>query len=260
MKSSKNVISSKNDCSWFDSHNARLIILCATLGVFGAHKFAQHKNFQGIIYILLDLTLVGIILTLILSWFDLIFLTAKSDNRPGNMMFGAAFILLESFVLIHGSSNVVVKNINPLFVEAKDSFVSVESSVADPEPTLTEDEVIEDKKIIATVDGETVPVFTTENGEVPEKITVEQKDVVFVVEQPQKSENNISEPAPVVTEKAVETVVKTVEPVKAVEEKKDVVQPAPQPKQVKKSEASVDNKGADDDFGSFSLYNMITGA
>ena len=253
MKSSKNAISSKNDCSWFDSENARLIILCATLGVFGAHKFAQHKNFQGIIYILLDLTLVGIILTLILSWFDLIFLTAKPDNRPGNMMFGAAFILLESFVLIHGSSNVVVKNINPLFVEAKDSFVSVESSVADPEPTLTEDGVIEDKKIIATVDGEVVPVFTTENGEVPEKITVEQEDVVFVVEQPRKSENNISEPAPAVVEN-------TVEPVKAVEEKKDVVQPAPQPKQVKKSEVPVDNKDADDDFGSFSLYNMITGA
>lgn len=81
-----------NTCSWFDTENARLIIFCALFGVFGVHKFAQKKIFQGICFILLDLTIIGLVISWLWAWFGLIALTVKKDNKPGNMIFGAVFI------------------------------------------------------------------------------------------------------------------------------------------------------------------------
>jgi TM2 domain-containing membrane protein YozV len=83
----------KNDCSWFDTDNARLIILCALFGFVGAHKFAQGKKGQGWLFIILDLTIVGVLVTAIWAFLDLLFLTIKKDNKPGNMIFGAFFLL-----------------------------------------------------------------------------------------------------------------------------------------------------------------------
>ena len=83
----------KNDCSWFDTENARLIILCALFGFVGAHKFAMGKKGQGWCFILLDLTIVGILISAIWAFIDLLFLTIKKDNKPGNMIFGAFFLM-----------------------------------------------------------------------------------------------------------------------------------------------------------------------
>ena len=83
----------KNECSWFDTDNARLIILCALFGFVGAHKFAQGKKGQGWLFIILDLTIVGLLITAIWAFLDLLFLTIKKDNKPGNMIFGAFFLL-----------------------------------------------------------------------------------------------------------------------------------------------------------------------
>ena len=97
--------------TWFDSENARLILLCATLGIFGAHKFAQHKTFQGILFILLDLTIFGFLITLIWSFLDLIFLTAKPDNKPGNIILGSVFILVGiSASAFSGGANLLLEN------------------------------------------------------------------------------------------------------------------------------------------------------
>lgn len=89
----KQVREVKNDCSWFDTENARLIILCALFGFVGAHKFAQGKNGQGLLFIILDLTIVGIIVSAVWAFLDLLFLTIKKDNKPGNMIFGSFFLL-----------------------------------------------------------------------------------------------------------------------------------------------------------------------
>ena len=89
----KQVSETKNDCSWFDTANARLIILCALFGFVGAHKFAQGKKGQGWLFIILDLTIVGLLVTAIWAFLDLLFLTIKKDNKPGNMIFGAFFLL-----------------------------------------------------------------------------------------------------------------------------------------------------------------------
>ena len=89
----KQVREIKNDCSWFDTENARLIILCALFGFVGAHKFAQGKKGQGWLFIILDLTIVGLLVTAIWAFLDLLFLTIKKDNKPGNMIFGAFFLL-----------------------------------------------------------------------------------------------------------------------------------------------------------------------
>lgn len=88
----------KNDCSWFDTDNARLIILCALFGFVGAHKFAQGKKGQGWLFIMLDLTIVGVLITAIWAFLDLLFLTITKDNKPGNMIFGAFFLLFGLFV------------------------------------------------------------------------------------------------------------------------------------------------------------------
>lgn len=82
-----------NKYDWFDTENARLIILCALFGVFGVHKFAQHKTGQGILFILLDLTIIGILISFIWAFFNLISLTIKRDNKPANMILGAAFLI-----------------------------------------------------------------------------------------------------------------------------------------------------------------------
>ena len=90
----KKIVKQENGeaCSWFDTENARLIIFCALFGIFGVHKFAQKKIFQGICFILLDLTIVGLVVSWIWAWFGLIALTVKKDNKPGNMIFGTVFI------------------------------------------------------------------------------------------------------------------------------------------------------------------------
>lgn len=89
----KQVRNVNNDCSWFDTDNARLIILCALFGFVGAHKFAQGKNGQGWLFIILDLTIVGIIVSAVWAFIDLLFLTIKQDNKPGNMILGSVFLL-----------------------------------------------------------------------------------------------------------------------------------------------------------------------
>ena len=83
----------KNDCSWFDTDNARLIILCALFGVVGAHKFAMGKKGQGWLFIILDLTIIGIIVSAVWAFIDLLFLTIKKDNKPGNMIMGSFFLM-----------------------------------------------------------------------------------------------------------------------------------------------------------------------
>ena len=87
-----------NTCSWFDTENARLIILCAILGIFGAHKFAMGKKGQGWCFIILDLTIIGILISAIWAFFDLLFLTVKRDNKPGNMILGSIFLVFSLLV------------------------------------------------------------------------------------------------------------------------------------------------------------------
>ncbi len=242
------------DCSWFDSQNASLIILCATLGIFGAHKFAQHKNFQGFIYILLDLTLFGIILTFILSWFDLVFLTAKSDNRPGNMILGSVFILLESFVLIPGSSNVIIRNVG---IDNEKQEISEHKNT----------DVITKTDIVYSVDGFKASDFTIDDGKVPDKIAVEQDAVVL----PEETADKSSEPIKDSEQKVVEKIVQNIEiaPVDVVEKKpeptvkpKPVLKPKKKQQPVKSTEvrAAVSQDVDNDEFGNFSLYDMISGS
>ena len=258
----KKSVHPENSSSWFDSKNARYIVLCATLGIFGAHKFAQHKYFQGIFYILLDLTVFGIILTVILSWLDLIFLTAKSDNRPGNMILGSIFILFESFVLIPQSSSLVIKNISS---EPKDMVITIEEkAVLDDDTEQIVAKAEDDDAPISksdTIDKVLeMPLFVTESGDVPTRVTVEKDNSIMLMvgsdthEETPKKETIESKP------------VVSVEPVKEPAEKaaaKEPVQPkvVEVPKQAKNDKASSDDKNqdTDDDFGSFSLYGMIAG-
>ena len=82
-----------NSVSWFDNDNARLILLCAVFGFVGAHKFAQRKFFQGICFILLDLTVVGIIVSMIWALCDLVSLTIQKTNKAGNIIFGSVLLM-----------------------------------------------------------------------------------------------------------------------------------------------------------------------
>lgn len=105
----KKVHENTNSCSWFDTENARLIILCALFGFLGVHKFAQGKKVQGWVFIALDLTIFGILITLIWSFFDLLFLTIRKDNKPGNMIFGACFLVFNLLFACFAPSTTVVE-------------------------------------------------------------------------------------------------------------------------------------------------------
>jgi len=87
---------------WFDADNLKLILLCAIFGMFGVHKFAQQKTGQGIAFILLDLTVVGLVVTFVWSLINLIQFTTKTTNPTGNIICG--FVLI--FVNIFAVSNV----------------------------------------------------------------------------------------------------------------------------------------------------------
>lgn len=244
----------KTNCSWFDSENARLIILCATLGIFGVHKFAQRKNFQGVMYILLDLTIFGIILTVILSWLDLIFLTAKSENRPGNMMFGAAFILLESFILIPSSSSVVIKHID----SPKDSVVmTVETVQEETEAEKSKQPVTEQDNVIKQADFSKIEIIPA--PELNDKL----EDIDrLVVEERQSSQIGTNEE---MTQNALPIIEeKSVEPAKVdfpVAKKEPVQQKRTEYKPEAKTSLETDkHDNEDDDFEHFSLYNMVTGS
>lgn len=89
----KKVQKNTDSCGWFDTDNARLIILCAIFGMFGVHKFVQGKKGQGWLFILLDLTIIGLVVTWIWSLIDLVKFTVKKGNKPGNMILGSVFLL-----------------------------------------------------------------------------------------------------------------------------------------------------------------------
>lgn len=103
----------KNDCNWFDTDNARLIILCALFGFVGAHKFAMGKKGQGWLFIILDLTIVGIIVSAVWAFLDLLSLTIKKDNKPGNMILGSVFLLFSLISFFPASVAVFNDNSKP---------------------------------------------------------------------------------------------------------------------------------------------------
>ena len=83
------------------------------MGIFGANKFAQLKIGQVILFLLLDITLFGLIATAIWAFLDLIFLTAKPTNKPGNMIFGSMFIILSlSVSMFIGTADLFMDNKN----------------------------------------------------------------------------------------------------------------------------------------------------
>lgn len=121
-----------NTCSWFDTENARLIIFCALFGIFGVHKFAQKKIFQGICFILLDLTIIGLVISWLWAWFGLIALTVKKDNKPGNMIFGSVFIWVSVLSISIGVDSFMGTNDKALVKETADvEMVSNEQELAD---------------------------------------------------------------------------------------------------------------------------------
>lgn len=147
----KTVREVKNDCPWFDTDNARLIILCALLGFVGAHKFAEGKKAQGWCFILLDLTVVGIIVTMIWAFFDLLVLTIKKDNKPGNMILGSVFLLSNllfpacAYVFdtpskkVDNGQIVISKTVKPVSKSAETVKIEIEDDVK-PEPVDLEAE------------------------------------------------------------------------------------------------------------------------
>ena len=56
--------------SW-NTEKTRTMILCSLLGIFGVHKFYQGKTAQGVIFILLDITIIGILITAIWAFINI---------------------------------------------------------------------------------------------------------------------------------------------------------------------------------------------
>ena len=119
----KKVQENTNSCSWFDNENARLIILCSVFGVFGAHKFAQGKKGQGWLFILLDLTVIGILVAAIWALIDLVFLTVNKTNKPGNIILGSAFIMCNLCGFIPEITNIYTESSGPTITKIEKTDV-----------------------------------------------------------------------------------------------------------------------------------------
>ncbi|MBR3510784.1 MAG: TM2 domain-containing protein [Alphaproteobacteria bacterium] len=86
-KTVKKTVKSNNEI-YFDNENLKLILICFLFGVFGVHKFMQGKKGQGICFILLDLTVFGILVSFIWAFCNLISFTFQKNNKIGNMIVG----------------------------------------------------------------------------------------------------------------------------------------------------------------------------
>ena len=87
------------------------MLLCALLGIFGIHKFYQGKKGQGILFILLDLTVIGVFITAIWTFINLIQLTIDEENTDKEFAIGIILIILGSIGSI-GSTRFINININ----------------------------------------------------------------------------------------------------------------------------------------------------
>ncbi len=81
--------------SW-NTEKTRTMILCSLLGIFGVHKFYQGKTAQGVIFILLDITIIGILITAIWAFINLIQLTINKKNTDKEFIVGIVLLLLNS--------------------------------------------------------------------------------------------------------------------------------------------------------------------
>ena len=119
----------KNSDIYFDTENVKLILLCFLFGVFGVHKFVQGKRGQGIAFVLLDLTIVGFIVTAIWSWCNLIALTFKKDNKVGNMVVGACCIAGSLFGMPSSFDEVKTILIKENIISEQESYINHETLV-----------------------------------------------------------------------------------------------------------------------------------
>ena len=87
-KKSNKVANQTKQNVYFDNENLKLILICFLFGIFGVHKFMQGKKGQGICFILLDLTIIGLLISFVWAFFNLFSLTFKSGNKAGNMIIG----------------------------------------------------------------------------------------------------------------------------------------------------------------------------
>ena len=69
------------------------MVLCAFLGIFGAHKFYVGQKKLGIAFIVLDLTIIGLIVTMVWSFIDLIMMTVDKKNSKNEFIVGIVLLL-----------------------------------------------------------------------------------------------------------------------------------------------------------------------
>jgi len=69
------------------------MVLCAFFGIFGAHKFRQGKIKTGILFIILDLTIIGILATMICSFVDLVLMTIDRNNSKNEFALGLVLLV-----------------------------------------------------------------------------------------------------------------------------------------------------------------------
>jgi TM2 domain-containing membrane protein YozV len=82
------------------------MVLCAFLGIFGAHKFYTGQKRQGIAFIVLDLTIIGIIVSAIWAFINLFLMTIDKRNSKNELIVGILLLLFAG-----GSSQYVSREV-----------------------------------------------------------------------------------------------------------------------------------------------------
>lgn len=90
-----------------NTEKSRTMLLCGLFGIFGVHEFYQKHYLKGAIYILLDLTVVGIVFSAIWAFISLAKMTLNKKNTDEEFVFGTIALLISLLITIS-----IMKNIN----------------------------------------------------------------------------------------------------------------------------------------------------
>ena len=101
-----------------NTEKSRIMLLCGLFGIFGVHEFYQKHYLKGAIYILLDLTVVGIVFSAIWQLLTLVKMILNKKNTDEEFIFGTIFLLIQLFII-----SLLIRNINSNVVYEKKTTI-----------------------------------------------------------------------------------------------------------------------------------------
>ncbi|MGN0929982.1 MAG: hypothetical protein ACI4N3_05065 [Alphaproteobacteria bacterium] len=88
-----------------NTEKSRIMLLCGIFGIFGFHEFYQKHYLKGSIYILLDLTIFGIIISALWAILSLLKMVLNKKNTDEEFVLGIIFLIIQLFITTYMLKN-----------------------------------------------------------------------------------------------------------------------------------------------------------